>query len=186
MNKIRQRNSDIVRRKQRGTALSDIARKFRLSRESIRMIVEKHRLEQERRDRSASFLDALRMSDDPERRWPVLTLVEALVPIAVTRTSLLAHYESSSVVEVSMRDFMDMVVSDGDCPRPGFALTPILDIRKVGKKGFWFTVSRLSDVGLGSRCQALWPQKLERLKRVHRIKGPHPHSWSKPASNPYL
>ncbi len=65
------------------------------------------------------------------------------------------------------------------------AVESILDIRKVGKKGFWFTVSRLSDVGLGSRCQALWTQKLERLKRVHRIKGPHPHSWSKPASNPY-
>ncbi len=130
--------------------------------------------------RSCRLLEEIRRTNDVDRKWAVADLVDALRFIKMTRTALVHHFEWCQNKEISLRDLMDLAVSEKRDARKGYVITPLLDFRCVGVKGFRSVVDQLTNLDLGESCNGEWRKRLERLKRGWRIKGVRSHSWSKP------
>jgi hypothetical protein len=90
------------------------------------------------------------------------------------------HYEWRKRAEISLRDLMDLTISEIPDRRPGYLITPLLSLRCVGERGFWYMVRALTETGLGERWNQEWGIRLEKLKRSSRIRGTGRYSWSKP------
>jgi hypothetical protein len=78
---------------------------------------------------------------------------------------------------------MDLVIADEDHAKQGYLITPLLDMRCVGVKGFWSAVRRLTEADLGQRSNEEWRKKLTRLRQSSRIVGVR-QTWSKPCEHP--
>ena len=72
-------------------------------------------------------------------------------------------------------------ISGLDEKRPGYLLTPLLDLKCVGKIGFFSVVNQLSNLSLGKNCDKEWKKRIVILRRCSRLIGAQPRSWSKPA-----
>lgn len=131
-------------------------------------------------ERAATLLEEIRRADDLDRPWPAADLVGALHLPTVTSTALKRHFESTENPTTSLRNLMDLAISDAPDPRPGYMITPLLDLRCVGTKGFWSVINRLTELNLGESCRRYRQEKLAILQRSRRMKGPGPCSWSKP------
>ncbi len=169
---------------QAGVSHREIALKFRVSEERIRGILQESEAEKSLFKRSHQLREEIRQADDLDKKWVVVDLVDALRLITVTRYALVNHFKWSQTPEISLRELMDLAISQKTDSRPGYLITPLLNVRCVGAKGFWSVVNCLTKVDLGERCNQEWSERLERLKRCGRIRGATPYSWSKPCDPP--
>jgi hypothetical protein len=150
---------------------------------SARTIIRKFETEAALSARSDRFLGNIRRADDPDKKWKVSYVIQALRLKTITQNAVIQHYEWAEVPEVSLREIMDLAIPERDHPKPGYLITPLLDFRCVGLKGFWSVVSRLSESNLGEKCNEEWRKRLTRLRQASRIVGVH-RTWSKPCSLP--
>ena len=91
--------------------------------------------------------------------------------------------EWSGIPEVSLRELMDMAIPQRNHPKPGYLITPLLDVRCIGAEGFWSGVSRLTESDLGNQCNEQWRKRLARLSQSSRIVGVQ-RTWSTPCAPP--
>jgi hypothetical protein len=78
---------------------------------------------------------------------------------------------------------MDAAMPEPDSPDARSGLPPLLEIRGVGKKGFWSMVNQITALDFGERSNQEWEQKLAKLKLSWKIKGALP--LSQPAKNSF-
>jgi len=178
------RNLLIRQRAMEGVPRQAIAREFRLSRESIANVLQGFKDEEELARRRVNLREAIQQADDVDRKWPVADLIDAMALKGKIKGALLWFYGRPGTQEISLREIMDLVISEKKDPRPGYLITPLLNIREGGTKGFWSLVSALSDMDLGARGNAEWGRRLSLLRRSTRIRGDGPYSWSKPIDVP--
>jgi hypothetical protein len=58
-------------------------------------------------------------------------------------TALTRHFEWRGIEAVSQRMLMDLAISAEHDSKPGYLITPLLDVWKLGLRGFWSAVRRL-------------------------------------------
>ncbi len=120
------------------------------------------------------------LSDQWTPRGDVL---DALLLMPTTDTAFRSWWEGYKIEEMSVREFMEWVISEKNHAKPGYLITPLLDVRCVGLKGFWSAAQRLTESDLGQRCNAEWRRRLLRLRKCSRIVGVQ-RTWSKPCEPP--
>ncbi|MBN1857745.1 hypothetical protein JW848_00905 [Candidatus Bipolaricaulota bacterium] len=177
----KKRNEQIVQMSQAGETHAEIARQFKLSRSSIDIIVRRSEEERQLAERSDRILEEVHRADDLDKKWPSVDLIDALRLTATTRNALLKHLRSVGTEEISLRGLMDQVISGLDDKRPSYLVTPLLDLRCIGKIGFFSVVDQLSNLSLGKNCDKEWKKKILILRRCSRLVGTRPGSWSEPA-----
>lgn len=167
-----------------GASNREIVLAVGISREALRLVFNKLEAERLARKRSAQLLQEIRLVDDLDRRWKVGELMDALLLPTRARTSLGYRWEWKNVTESSLREFMELVISDQPHPKPGFLLTPLVDFRNVRLKTFWETARRLTELDLGDRCNQEWRRRLRRLRQASRLHGGERYSWSRACDHP--
>jgi hypothetical protein len=167
-----------------GDSIDKIASALDLSWEVLERITCKFETEAVLLARSSRFMEIIRTADDPDKKWKVSFLVYALRPKVMTQNALIHHFKWAKTPEISLRDLMDVTISEQDHPKPGYLITPLLDFRVVGLKGFWSMVRQLTESDLGDRCNEEWRKRLGRLKQASRIVAGGRYSWSKPIKLP--
>jgi len=177
----KKRNEQIVQMSQTGETHAEIARQFNLSRLSIDIIVRRSEEERQLAEKNARILEEIRRTDDLDKKWPSVDLIDALRLIAMTRRALLKHFKRVGTEEISLRELMDQAISGLDEKRPGYLLTPLLDLKCVGKIGFFSVVNQLSNLSLGKNCDKEWKKRIVILRRCSRLISTRPGSLSKPA-----
>lgn len=140
-----------------GVARQEIARLFRITPARVAMIEQEAASERAQVERRAA--------DDLDKTWPVVDLVDALHLLTVARARLLAHFEQQHKTELSLRELMELVISEHGDAVEAFARTPLLRIRGIGKYGFYSVAAELTETDLGPRCNAEWQRRLAVLRR---------------------
>jgi hypothetical protein len=148
------------------------------------LVLKNFEAERVAKERSAKLLQEVRWADDLDRKWKVEELMDGLLLPIRARTSLGYLWEWKNVTQLSLREFMDLIISNNPSPKPGFLLTPLVDFRNVRLKTFWSVAKRLAELDLGDSCNREWSRRLERLKQSQRIHGGRRYSWSKPCQPP--
>ncbi len=175
------RNEQIFHLSQAGETHPEIARRFNLSRSSIDIIVRRSEEERQLTERNARILAEIRHTDDLDKKWPAVDLIDALRLIKITRNALLKHFKNVGVEEISLRELMDQAISGVDDKRPSYLITPLLELKCIGQIGFWSVVNQLSNLSLGNNCDQEWKKRIAILRGCGRLIGTYPGSWSKPA-----
>lgn len=166
-----------------GASLADIASNFDMSVEAVRSVFHKLDANAAARQRSWDLLQEFRQADDLDKNWTVAEVLDALRLMTTTRTGLSWTFAWSKTEQISLRGFMDLVISERTHAQAGYLITPLLDIRNIGVKGFWTAVGRLTEADLGEKCNREWRRKLARLRQASRIVGLR-RTWSKPCELP--
>ena len=148
--------------------------------EVVRRIARKFETEAVLLARRNRFMEEIRNADDLDKEWRVSYLMQGLQPKVITQNAVIRHFEGR---EISLRQLMDLTISEQQHPRPGYLVTPLLNVRCVGIEGFWSLVRRLAESDLGQRCNREWSKRLARLRQCSRIVGGQ-GSWSKPCEPP--
>jgi hypothetical protein len=167
-----------------GASNQEIALAVGISIEALRLVFKKFEAEKAANERSIELLREIRLLDDLNQKWKVGELLDALLLPTRARTNIENCCEWKSVTELSLREFMELVISDKPHAKPGFLLTPLVDFRNVRLKTFWETVKRLAECDLGECCNQEWRKRLARLKQASRLHGGGRYSWSKPCEPP--
>lgn len=116
MRNLRRRNLHILEMARQGNGHSQIARSFNLSRRSIQVILRAFDERRQLAQRSAKLLEELRQADNLDAKWPTEELIDAIRPLTVTRTALVRHFQSKQAHTLSLRDVMDLAISETDDP----------------------------------------------------------------------
>jgi len=169
MTTTRQRNRQIVEMRAQGVTRQEIARQFRITTGRVAMIEQQAATEGAQAERRAQLQAEIRLANDLDKAWPVVNLVDALHLLTVARVRLLAHFEQQHKTEMSLRELMELVISEHGDAAEVSARTPLLRIRGVGKYGFYSVAAELSETDLGQRCNAEWQRRLAVLRREWRI-----------------
>jgi hypothetical protein len=151
--------------------------------EIARRIMRKFETEAVLLARSNRFMEEIRNADDLDKEWRVSYLMQGLRPKVITQTALVRHFEWSDRKEISLRQLMDLTISEQTHPKPGYLITAILRVRCVGIDGFWSLVRRLAESDLGEQCTLEWRKRLVRLMQSSRIVDGM-GGWSKPCELP--
>jgi transcriptional regulator len=175
---IKKRNQLIVRMSREGVPQAEIARQFRLSAGNIGLIVRKAEEDRKLADKSARLSAEIRDTDDLDKLWPTGELIDVLTLPAGTKKIILKAWEEKA--QISLRDLMDLGVSETDDQQERFAMTPILRLRGIGKKNFRSFIDRVTELDLGRRCNAEWQWRMQRLSQAGWIDPPRSLSWSRP------
>jgi hypothetical protein len=176
MRSNRERNEQIVQMRKNNVARRDVALRFRLSVWSVRLIEERAKAETlavQRRDR---MLEKIREVDDLDAVWPAYDLIDAIGLITTARERLLHHFAEARKQQISLRVVMDMAFLDNADGEVYLMNSPLLEIRGVGKKGFWSLANRLTATDMGKRCNQEWQTRLAKVKERWEITGSTP--WS--------
>jgi hypothetical protein len=166
-----------------GVPQRDIASTFGISVQAVRLVLSKLKADEEAARRSGELLAELRRADDLDKKWKVEEVLDALLLMPRTDTALRSWWNGYKIEEMSVREFMERVISEKNHAKPGYLITPLLDVRGVGLKGFWSAAQRLTESDLGQRCNAEWRRRLVRLRECSRIVGVE-RTWSKPCEPP--
>lgn len=167
-----------------GASKKVIALAVGLSNQALHPVLKKFDAERVAKERSAQLLQEIRWEDDLDRTWKVEQLMAALLLPVRARISLGYSWERTMVTELSLRELMDLVISNEAHPKPGFLLTPLVDFRNVRLKTFWETVRQLTELDLGDHCNQEWRRRFEKLRQASRLDGGQWCSWSKPCEHP--
>src|ERR1044072_7318375 len=165
-----------------GDSFRDIASALDLG----RTIIRKFETEAVLSNRSNRFLENIRKADEPDKKWKVSYVIQALRLKTITQNALIHHFAWAEVPEVSLRELMDLAIPERDYSKPGklgYLITPLLDFRCIGAEGFWSVVSRLTESDLGEKCNEEWRKRLPKLRQSSRIVGVR-RTWSKPCEPP--
>jgi len=131
-----------------GDSIREIASVLDLPIDSARMIIRKFETEALLSARSGRFLENIRKADDPDKKWKVSYVIQALRLKTITQNALIHHFEWAEIPEISLRELLDLAIPERNHPKPGCFITPLLDFRCVGVEGFWSVVSRLTESDL--------------------------------------
>ena len=174
---VQRRNLEILERSQRGEKHGKIAERYNLSRSRIDLIIQEFADEEQWQRRCDVLLASIRQADDLNRNWPVDDLVEALALLPMTRSFLKKHFEEQHITELSLKDLMEMAISNAfDTSDPSRPWMPLLAVHGVGKKGFWSVVNRLTNLDLGGQFNEEWKRRLVILRREWKIVGKFPYT----------
>lgn len=166
-----------------GDSIDDIVSTLGVSWDVVRMAATKFETEEILSARSSRFLKEIRKVDDLDQKWKVSYLLQSIRPLVITQNAVIHHFEWGKTPEISLLELMELAISDKQHPKPGFLLTPLLEVRCVGVEGFWSLVGRLTQVDLGEACNREWRRRLTRLQGCSRIAGRETY-WSKPCEMP--
>ncbi len=164
-----QRNRQIVEMRAQGVTRQEIARLFRITPDRVTMIEQEAATEKAQAERRAQLQAEMRLADDLDKVWPVVNLVDALHLLTVARARLLTHFDQQHKTEMSLREFMDLVISEHADAADAFSRTPLLRVRGIGKYGFHSVAAELAETDLGPGCNAEWQRRLAVLRREWRI-----------------
>ena len=167
-----------------GASEKEIALAFGMSREAVRLVFRKIEADEAGIQKSREILQEFRRADDLDKKWKVADVLGALLLMTTTRTALRRWFEWDRVERTSLREFMELVISEKRHEKPGYLIAPLLDMRCVGVKGFWSAVRRLTESDLGELCNREWRNRLGRLSHSSRIVGDWRGAWSKPCEPP--
>ncbi len=184
MRACHERNVKIRQMQEAGASPTDIASASGISVEAVRWVFNKLKTDEKAFRRSGDLLEEFRQADDLDKKRKVTDVLDALPLMTTTRTALRWWFEWEKMDELSLRELMNLLISEKTHAKPGYLITPLLDVRCVGVKGFWSTVSRLTESDLGERCNQEWRKRLARLRQASRIVGGRPLSWSKTCEPP--
>ena len=179
-----ERDARVRQMREAGDSNKEIALALDISREALRLVFKKFEAEKVAEEKSVELLREFRSLDDLDRKWKVADMLDGLLLMTRARTAIANWCEWNNVTGLSLRDLMDMVISDKPHAKPGFLLTPLVDFRNVRLKTFWETVRRLAECDLGGRCNQEWRRRLTRLKQASRLHGGGRYSWSKACEHP--
>ena len=87
MNSYQERNEQIRRIREAGDSLPEIALALDLPIDSVRRIVHKFETEAVLSSRRSRFLENIRNVDDPDKKWKVSYMIQALALVAEARTN---------------------------------------------------------------------------------------------------
>jgi hypothetical protein len=167
-----------------GASQKEIALAFGMSAKAVRLVFRKMEADEAAFRKSRTILQEFRRADDLDKKWKVADVLDALLLMTTTRTALKLWFEGDRIEETSLREFMDLVISEKRHAKPGYSIAPLLDMRCVGVKGFWSAVRQLTESDLGQRCNQEWRRRIARLGQVSRIVGDQRYAWSKPCEPP--
>ena len=179
-----ERDTRIRQMQEVGASNQEIALAFGISTDAVRLVFRKFEAQERASERGAKLLREFHSLDDLDRKWKVADVLDALLLTTRACTAIKNWCDWNHVTELSLREFMDLVVSEKPHARPGFLITPLLDFRNVRLHSFWSTVRRLTVTDLGNRCNEDWRRRLARLKHASRIVGGGYCSWSKACEYP--
>jgi hypothetical protein len=169
MTTTRQRNQRIVEMRAQGVTCQEIARLLGITPGRVAMIELRAATERAQAEQRGQLQAELRLADDLDKTWPVLNLLDALHLLAVARARLLTHLGERHKTRMSLREFMDLVVSEHGDPSEVFARTPLLRVRGIGRIGYYSVAAELTETDLGPRCNAEWQRRLAVLRCEWRI-----------------
>lgn len=72
------RDSEVVRMRKEGMSLKDICERFGISRSRVGQITAASKLQEQQRERSHQILQALRSTNNIDRKWPKEIIMECL------------------------------------------------------------------------------------------------------------
>jgi hypothetical protein len=175
MRDIRHRNSEILHMRKRGLSCGEIAHIFDISRDRVRQILQELELEENRKQRAEQILQAIRLSKNIERKWPIEVIIEGfLLPKTVT-WRLLRYFGDKNTFQLTLKDFMDLLIVDNErIPRNFREAFPICNESRIGPWTHSVIVDHLSRQDLGTAFNKVWSKCLEKLD-VHSKQTKH--SW---------
>jgi len=116
------------------------------------------------------MLDKLLNTNDPNEKWPTEEIVRAL-GLPVRLRSSIPYHQDQTPRPISLQELFDWVISDEDDPRPGYLISPMLDYRNVGMKGFRETVAILNAAAFHPSIKEIWELKHQKMLRSLRVIG---------------
>ena len=125
------------------------------------------------------MLDKLLNTNDPNEKWPTEEMIRAL-GLPVRLRSFIKYHQDKPTKPISLQELFDWVISDDDDPRPGDLISPMLDYRNIGMKGFRETVAILNAAAFQPNIKEIWELKHQKMLRSLRVIGFSTHAWSKP------
>ncbi|TSA37539.1 MAG: hypothetical protein D4R65_00695 [Verrucomicrobiaceae bacterium] len=123
------------------------------------------------------MLDELLNTNDPNQKWSTEEMLRVL-GIRIWTSHSFKYHEAPA--HLSLQELFDLVISDDDDSRPGYLVSPMLDRRTVGIKGFWKAVAALNAADFQSNIKEIWRLKHEKMLRSLRVVGSERYKWSKP------
>jgi hypothetical protein len=184
MRRCQERDTRIRQMGKAGASRKEIASAFGMSVKAVGLVFRKIEAEEAAIRMSRDLLQEFRRADDPDKRWKVADVLDALLLMTTTTTALRWWFDGDKIEATSLRGFMELVISERRHAELGYLIAPLLDIRCVGVKGFWSAVRRLTELDLGPRCNQEWSRRIARLRRASRIVGDRRYTWSKPCEPP--
>lgn len=118
----------------------------------------------------------IRDSDDLDKQRAVVDLIDALRLIVIARMRLLAHFEGIHKTQISLREFMNLAVAETKDAETEHVTTPLLQVRGIGKYGYYSVIGELTGMDLGQRCNEEWRNRLAKLRRLWPIPSWPPNS----------
>jgi hypothetical protein len=157
---------EVLRMQAEGRPHSQIGQHFGISRARVGQIIkaEKQRVLAIRR--AESLRRQLRAShdlDDLDRKLPLADLfcLLELPSIIANRFTLYLHEEGAT--EMSLRQFMDVLLPPWVAPQNFYEVLPALKIRNIGKQSYADVIMRLSSLDLSEAFRKEWARRRRNL-----------------------
>src|SRR5688572_13088528 len=112
MSNSQDHNARVRQMREAGDSIRKIALALNLPMASVRMIARRFETEAFLSSRSSQFLERIRKSDDPDQKWKVGHVIQALQLKTITQNALIHHFEGADIPEVSLRELMDLAISE--------------------------------------------------------------------------
>ena len=106
--------------------------------------------------------------NDLNHKWRVVEIVASLQLSTRARSALLYHYDRSGIKEISLQEFMDLIVLENPIPDHLFGSTGVMKIRNMGRPSYWLILHRLCSVDWGENAKREWTRKVKLLRRYGR------------------
>jgi len=160
------RDSEIIRMKKEGISCKQICERFSISRSRVGQIISVIEREEQKRERSRQILQTLRSTNDIGKKWPKETIMECLLLPKVIAWRLERYFQSEYIVELSLLDLMDFLISGHIEPGQDlFQVMPALMQFNVGRKTYAVLVRRISQQDLGGAFHTEWARRISNVVR---------------------
>jgi len=166
------RDSEVVRMRKEGISYKQICERFRISRSRVGQIISAFELEEQQRERFRQVLQTLRSTNDIDKKWPKETIMECLLLPRAFAWRLERYFQRENIVELSLRDLMDFLISANIEPGQGlFEVMPALTQFNVGRKTYAVLVRCVSQQDFGKAFETEWAMRIGNviryLQRTH-------------------
>lgn len=157
----------IMKMQAEGQTYSQIARHFGISRARVGQIVKRERQRLASTERAQRFCQQIRASNDLNDLDKKLSLDDLfclldLKPFVSERFK--RHFQWLGIRELSLRQFMDVLLPIVDNPKNLFDVLPAFKIRTIGQKSYVAVNMRLSSLDVGEAFSKEWAERGRRLK----------------------
>ena len=106
----------------------------------------------------------MRLSNNIERKWSIEVIIEGLLLPKTVTWRLLRYFESENIFQLSLKDFMDLLIVGNDrMPKNFREAFPICNGSRIGPWTHSVIVNYLSRQDLGAAFNKEWAKRLEKL-----------------------